>query len=318
MTAESATPGHAGVQHASEKCRLASIAVMFACAAVFSGATRAAPQTFNTALPVAAGEFILRVQFLYKRISDDPASLDRDIDVLGAVSVLGYGVTGDLTLFGALPFLHKDLNLSLPGVGRVSRDTTGFGDARLFARYTLLQRDMQGRSFRIAPFAGLELPTGDDDDTDSLGTLPRGFQLGSGSWDPFFGVVATYQTLDYQFDAQVGYQINTREKGFEFGDTLQVDASFQYRLWPRDLGAGVPGFLYGGLEINFLHQEKNQITGINDPDSGGDTFFLSPTLQYVTRRWVLEAVVQVPVAQDLNGMAVEEDLTVRAGFRIAF
>ncbi|MDT8399218.1 MAG: transporter [Pseudomonadales bacterium] len=301
---------------AGEKCRQLPMVVMLACAAAFPGTVRAAPQTFNTALPVAAGEILLREQFLYKSVSDDPDPLDRDIDVFGAVSVLGYGVTGDFTLFGALPFLNKDLDLTLPGVGR---DTTGFGDARLFARYTLFQKDMQGRNFRIAPFAGLELPTGDDDDRDGLGTLPRGLQLGSGSWDPFFGVVTTYQTLDYQFDAQAGYQANTRDKGFAFGDTYQFDASFQYRLWPRDLGAGVPGFLYGGLETNFLHQEKSRLAGgIKDVNSGGDTLFFSPTLQYVTRRWVLEAVVQVPVAQDLNGSGVEDKLTVRAGFRIAF
>ncbi|MDT8429878.1 MAG: transporter [Pseudomonadales bacterium] len=319
MTAERAFwSAYINTQDTVTQGRLTPKVVMFFCAAVLPGAAQTAPVTFNTALPVAAGEFLLREQFLYKSVSDDPSPLDRDIDVLGAVSVLGYGVTGDLTLFGALPFFNKNLDLTLPGNDRVSRDAIGFGDARLFARYTLLQRDMPGRSFRIAPFAGMELPTGDDEDKDSLGMLPRNFQSGSGSWDPFFGVVSSYQTLDYQIDVQAGYQINTREKGFEFGDALQLDASFQYRLWPRDLGTGVPGFLYGGLEINYLHQEMNQLADSNDRDSGGETWFLSPTVQYVTRRWVLEAVVQIPVRQDLNGMAVEEDFTVRAGFRITF
>ena len=80
----------------------------------------------------------------------------------------------------------------------------------------------------------------------------------------------------------------------------------------------MPGFLYGVLEANLLHQEKDEINGTNDPDSGGTSFFLSPGVQYVTRRWVVEAIVQVPVAQDLNGRALEDDFIVRAGFRIAF
>lgn len=39
------------------------------------------------------------------------------------------------------------------------------------------------------------------------------------------------------------------------------DALLQYRLRPRELGPGVPGFLYGRIET--------------DPDSGGTRWFLS-------------------------------------------
>jgi hypothetical protein len=38
----------------------------------------------------------------------------------------------------------------------------------------------------------------------------------------------------------------------------------------------------------------------------------------VTKRWVAEAIVQLPVAQNLNGAALEDDVIVRAGFRVNF
>lgn len=282
------------------------------------GVAHPAPQTFNTALPVASEEIVFREQFMYKSVNDDPTGLDRDVDVFGAVTVLGYGITSDLTLFGVLPYLDKELDVTPTGGDRLTRKTSGFADARLFGRYTLIQKDASGRSFRVASFAGIELPTGDDDDSDRRGRLPPAFQLGSGSWDPFFGVVATWQTLDYQVDAQASYKANTEANDFTFGDEVRLDASFQYRLWPQKLDEGVPGFLYTGLEANFLYQDKNEIDGSEDPNSGGKSFFLSPSVQYVTRRWILEAVVQIPVNQDLNGNAVEDDVTVRAGFRINF
>lgn len=278
----------------------------------------AAPETFNTALPVAKGEFVFREQFLYQRKGDDPSAADRDMEVLGGISVLGYGATGGFALFGVLPYLDKRLELTDSSGQRIARSTRGIGDAQMFGRYTLFQKDMRGSNFRIAPFFGLELPTGDDDDADSFGTLPATLQLGSGSWDPFGGLIATYQTLDYQVDAQLSYKANTEANDFEFGDELRFDASLQYRLWPRELGAGVPGFLYGVLETNLLHQAKNQTGGADDPDSGGTTVFLSPGLQYVTKRWVLEGIVQLPVAQDLNGTALKDDFTVRTGFRVNF
>ena len=278
----------------------------------------AAPQTFNTALPVAKGEFVFREQGVYARGSDDPSPADREIEVLGAISVLGYGVTPDLAVFGAVPVLDKELEVTLPGGERVIRDTTGIGDARLFARYTAWRDDAPGRTFRIAPFLGLEVPTGEDGERDSLGRLPQPLQLGSGSWDPFGGVVATWQTLDYQVDVQAAYKLNTEANDFEFGDEARFDASLQYRLWPRELGKGTSGFLYGVLEGNLVHQAKSEIGGADDPDSGGLSVFLSPGLQYVTRRWIVEAIVQVPVAQDLNGAALEDDFVVRTGFRINF
>lgn len=292
--------------------------VLLSLSALAPGRAEGAPQTFNTALPVAKGEFVFRQQFLYRKAEGDPSAANRDLEVLGGVSVLGYGATGDLALFGVVPFLDKSLDLTTPGGARVSRDTSGLGDIRLFGRYTAFHADARGRTFRIAPFAGVELPTGDDDDADSLGRLPAPLQLGSGSWDPFFGVVATWQTLDYQIDAQASYKLNTEANGFEFGDELHLDVSLQYRLWPRELGPGVPGFLYGVLEGNFVHQARNEIGGADDPDSGGERLFISPGLQYVTRRWVVEAIVQLPVAQGLNGSALEDDVIVRAGFRINF
>jgi hypothetical protein len=276
----------------------------------------AAPITFNTALPVAEGHFVFREQFLDQQASDDPSAANRDVEVLGGISVLGYGVTSDLALFGILPYLDKELELTTPGGQRATRRTDGIADAQLFARYTVFRRDLPGQNFRIAPFFGTEFPTGDDDDTDRLGRLPAPLQLGSGSWDPFGGVIATYQTLDYQVDAQIAYQLNTEDDNFEFGDVFRLDGSLQYRLWPRELGEGVPAFLYGVIEANLIHQERNEIAGLDDPNSGGTTLFLSPGLQYVTKSWILEGIIELPVVQDLNGTALEDDFIVRAGFRL--
>lgn len=278
----------------------------------------AAPQTFNTALAVGQGEFIFREQFFRRQAGDDPGPAERELAVQGAITVLGYGVSGDLALFGALPYLDKELELTSSAGARVTRRTHGLGDARLFGRYTVHQIDAPGRTFRLAPFLGVEAPTGDDDDRDGLGLLSAPLQLGSGSWDPFGGIVLTLQTLDYQVDAQASYQANTEANGFERGDEFRLDASFQYRVWPRNLGPGVPGFLYGVLEGNLIHQGKHEQNGVTDANSGGTTFFLAPGIQYVTRRWIAEAIVQLPVTQDLNGSELEDEFILRAGFRFNF
>lgn len=281
------------------------------------GTAWSAPITFNTALPVHEDGWVLREQFIFNKNSSDPSPANRDMKVSGLVSVLGYGLSRDFALFGVLPYFDKRLDMNMGGQ-RVTRSDRGFGDLTLIGRYTAYVRDAPGRTFRIAPFLGVKAPTGRDNARDGSGRLPPTVQLGSGSWDLLGGVVATYQTLDFQVDSQVSYKANREANGFRFGDVTELDASFQYRLWPQTIGSGVPAFLYGVLEVNIVHAEKNRAGGLADPNSGGTTLFLAPGLQYVTKKWIFEAGVQVPVVQTLNGTALKNNYLLNAGFRINF
>lgn len=289
------------------------------CAAwlILSSPVSGAPVTFNTALPVGGDEFVARGLLVRSQSGHDPGAADRDLGATSLVSVLGYGVTPKLAVFGVLPYVDKDLDLTVGG-SRLARGASGIGDVSLFGRYTLLQRDQPGRTFRVAPFLGVKAPTGDDNERDGLGRLPAAVQSGTGAWDAFGGVVATYQILALQVDGQISYRVNNEANGFDPGDEARLDGSLQYRLWPRTLGSGVPDFLYGVLEMNLVHRDKHEMNGITDNNSGGTTVYLAPGLQYVTKRWIVEGVVQLPVIENLNGNALESDYIVRAGVRFNF
>jgi len=284
---------------------------------LLAGVAWGAPITFNTALPVHEGGYVWREQLLFMHSADDPTLAKRDLQVTGLVSVLGYGVTRDFALFGVLPWFDKRLGMRLDGQS-LTRSQAGIGDLTVLGRYTAYQYDAPGRTLRIAPFLGVKAPTGEDDARDHLGRLPPPLQPGSGSWDALGGAVLTYQTLDLQIDSQLSYRANREANGFQAGNLWQVDGSLQYRLWPRRLGAGVPAFLYGVLEANLLHAAKDRVGGVSDPNSGGRTLFISPGLQYVTRKWIVEAGVQIPVQQRLNGSALETGYVFTAGFRVNF
>jgi len=277
----------------------------------------AGPITTNTALPIHDGELIVRAQGKLLRATGDPGPRDRDLTVWAVPTVLVYGATAKLALFSVIPYLDKDLELTTPE-GRTSRGDSGLGDLRLFARYSAAQWDSPGETLRLAPFIGLEVPSGRDDKSDAFGKLPQPLQLGSGSWDPFLGLVFTWQTLAWEFDSSISYDFKTEANDFEVGDLARLDLSFQYRLWPRDLGEGVPGFLYLVAESNLLWQDRNQISGSSDSNSGGTTWLLTPGLQYITRRFILEGAVQLPAVQRLGGSTLETDLIATTGFRVNF
>jgi hypothetical protein len=289
------------------------LAVLLAGSTLVSAALFAAPQTFNSALPLSKGQFVLREQFILREASDRKIDSGRDLQVTGLLSVLGYGINGDWAVFGVLPWQRKEFD-----VGLIDRTSNGFGDASLFFRYTMFKHDAAGQTLRIAPFAGLKAPTASTSESDSRGRLPPTLQPGTGAWDGFAGVVATWQKLAWELDTQVRYQATGSNDSFEAGNRFDFDVSWQYRVWPRETGAGIQAFGYAVLESNLNWQASNRVGGFRDTDSGGTRWFLSPGLQWVTRRWVAEAIVQLPVAQHLDGSQPRDKYIVRTGFRINF
>jgi len=282
-----------------------------------SRSLEAAPITFNTALPVSRGEFIIRQQLVVKRASlgknnaSDVAIKKQDTSL---VSTVVYGVTPEWTLFATLPYVNRELRNSSPNI----RETKGIGDSLLLARYTLYKNDFQGGSFRIAPFFGVRLPTGRSNKQDQFGVLPRGVQPGAGANGRFVGLVATYGTYDWEVDGQLSFTSNSGANNFEQGDQFKADISFQYRLFPMKLSNNQSYFINGVLEFNVTDKGKNMIGDQAVPSSGGAAVVLSPGLQYVSERIILEAAVSLPVKQPAGETRLKLDSVFRMGFRVNF
>lgn len=269
--------------------------------AASAGAAAAAPITFNTALPVSKGELLARQQFILTRLTDTIGGTRRAVTVHAGVSVLGYGVNPKLAFFGVLPVLNIDRN-----IGGVRSNVTGLGDAKLFARMQIFRRDTPGRTVRIAPFAGLTLPTGDEGKT------------GDGSVDGFGGLIVTAASTNWNFDSQIRYDLNRRANGFERGDTASADASLQVRLLPKTIASSTSGFLYGVMETNVTYSQRDRFSGLINPDSGGVQATVSPGLQYATRRWIAETALKIPLVNDLHGLALEPDYSLVTSVRFNF
>jgi hypothetical protein len=260
--------------------------------------SRAAPITFNTALPVSKGHNIARQQAIVARAGDVEDGVARSATEVVGLSVLGYGATRNLALFAVLPVVYRKAD-----IGGVETSAFGLGDAALIARYEIFRADAPGATVRVAPFAGVVLPTGE-----------RG-KTGDGSTDALAGVIVTAATTRWNLDGQVQYVANTLAKGFERGDAFSFDASFQRRIpalsTPR-------GFFLAVLETNVTHFQKNRTMGAVDPDSGGVHVLLSPGVQYAAKRWIVEAAVRLPVIDELKGEAIDPDYSVIAGLRVNF
>ena len=278
-----------------------------------------APINSNTVFSPHRGESILRVQGRFFEATGDSSPMDRKLQVGGVTAVYVYGFTERITGTVVVPYLDKSMRLTTSSGQRVTRDTNGLADMRTLLKYRVYTKDTPNLTHRLGLFGGLEWPTGDDNDKDSLGTLPQPLQLGSGSWDPILGVVWTTQKLGWELDADLGYKVNTKANDFEFGDQIFSNISYQHRLFPRELPEeGVPSFIYGVIELNASYAAKNKVGGVDDDDSGGFALYLSPGVQWASTSWIVEAGIQIPIVQDFNGDALEADYAATLGVRYRF
>ena len=262
--------------------------------------------TTNNALPIGQGQTLIRGQAIYLRADDG----EREFEEFSLPVVVGYGATEDLALFAVIPFLKRSLD-----VDGLERNELGLGDIELLVRYTVFQTNEAGKTLRLAPIVGLEVPTGTNQGSDELGVLPAPLQLGSGTFDPSVGVVLTRQTLRDNLSLSLVYQVNTIANDLDFGDEIKVDLAYKYRLFPKFLKTR---FLFAGLESNFSWQSRDRIADIADENSGGTLLFLSPSIQYITERFTLEGAVQIPVVQALNGSALAPDIRLIVGAQVNF
>lgn len=273
--------------------RLGRLLVLPALAMAGAGAhARAqAPINSNVALQPSKGGLIIRQQVRFSQAGLTTAAGDVDIDMALSITTLVYGLTDAVTLIVDAPLvLWRRVENTTTG----SRDTdSGFADVRLLSKVRLYRDDFgptDTRRFDV--IGGFELPTGSD-------------SFSSDSVDVILGGVFTHIEGRHAFDADALWKFNTGG-GASGVDMLRYDLAYIYRLSPETYASTKPTAWFASLELNGLYQTNSD-----------QELFLSPGIQYVTTRWIVEATVQLPVWQDLSFRA-ERDFVVGVGFRVQF
>jgi len=273
------------------------------------------PINSDVGLTPHKGEFIFRVQSRYLRKSDDPLNLGRSVDAVVVPFVGVYGFTSRSSMLIKVPIIYRELKAA----GGVLRSDQGPGDVTVIGKHRFFTHNFKGGTSRLSAIAGLQLPTGDDNARDSLGLLPKGIQLGSGSVDVIAGGTYTLQTLDYEIDADLRYVFNQEANNFEFGDVFKYNLAYQKRIWPSILpDTGIYSQWNAVLELNGTWEMKSELGGIDVANSGGNTIYLSPGVQFVSKRSVYEFSFLYPVVQDLNGSQLETDYSLALSYRYIF
>ena len=185
---------------------------------------------------------------------------------------------------------------------------SGIGDVRLSGRYTAFNIDAPGKTIRLAPFFGVELATGKHN-------INQALNLGSGSYDFFVGVVATYATTNWMTDTQFSYQKNGGSNDIDIGDSFHIDSSLQYRIIPKALTINTKSFVNAVVELNIINQQETTQNSIKN-NNASTQVLIAPGLQYISQRWIAETSLQIPLNSDDS--TLQTDYIARIGIRANF
>jgi len=240
-----------------------------------------------------------------------------DVSATIVPTVLLYSPT-TYSAFGIIaPYVEKRLKLK----GKGEETTRGLSDIRLLGRYKFFSRPQIGAWNQAAFQFTLKLPTGPTDRGVSLPVPPsvkRALQPGTGSTDFIFELTGGRFTTRYNLLANIGYRLNTEDDDLAFGDRFFANTDAEYFLFPR-LTRKHGQEVISLLEFTFIHAERDQFKDKGVPNSGGNSLFIAPGLQWlVSERFLVEASVQFPLFQNLKGKQPELNQSVLVGFRFVY
>ena len=249
-----------------------------------------------------------------------PDPEDRELFVFSQVFAVPVRIDGNTVLTVVAPVLRKELGLNRPGGSRDELSNGGMGDMTVTLKRRFYRNDSLEGGIQAAFIAGVKLPTGAHQDRDSEGNLlPSGLQLGSGSVDVPLGVTFTAFRDRIGFTSDFIYRLNNEADSFRFGDSANIDLALGYRLFPGSYKSFHDKVLNVYLEFNTLLSQGASLNGQEVLDSGGTVAFVSPGVQAVlTPRFLIEAALQIPVPQNLNGSQLAFSATASFGIRLLF
>ncbi len=254
-----------------------------------------------------------------------PEKMHMHMQMLG----LMYAPSDRVTLMAMLP--HKDLSMdhvTRMGV-RFTTKSSGWGDLKVGGLISLFQSEDHRHNLHLN--AGVNLPTGSidaKDDTPALADakLPYGMQLGSGSYDLLPGV--TYQAYlgAYNLGAQLTAVLPTgrNDNDYRLGNSAALSAwvtrhaseAFAYSL-------RVTAESQGKIDGRRSDLNPAMVTTADADNYGGDSVSLSwginsyiPSGALQGHRLALEFTL--PVYQQLNGIQLEREPCLSAGWQLAF
>jgi hypothetical protein len=205
----------------------------------------------------------------------------------------------------------------------VSGDAQGIGDVSLMTRYTFSLDHSLDRTTLVAGVLGVKLPTGNTHQHNDQGEyLDSHLQLGTGSTDVLVGLSVDHAVNRISMSANVLASFpndgETGDQAHRFGNSVNYDVTGKFRLQSGSPGSQ-PDTWFVAMGINGEYREHEQLDGETVHDSGGNTLYLTPGVEFVHGgNWIVEVIYQYAIHHHFNETQLGEDYKVYASLTHLF
>lgn len=270
-------------------------------------------------------------------------AVQTEMDMYMVNVAAGYSFTDDL--FGGIMLMWRKNDMDMKfnsnmktttGQDGFTMKSSGMGDTMLMGKYRLYTDDPLIPASQFSLFFGVSLPTGSINEKNSnhpLGMrkgeqLPYSMQLGSGTFDPTFGLLYQGSSSPLWWGANLTYTGRWYEnsRDYRLGDEYRYDLYGMYQFRYDTLVQLQINGKYQGEIKGEMDEFRTGLSGRStqgDPSSplmtplwnaenyGGHKISVTAGLQWQPfPLHILDLSVGVPIFQHLNGPQLEEDYRV--------
>ncbi len=225
-------------------------------------------------------------------------------------------------------YMNKDMEMIRRDGRRSSMYSQGAGDTMLMTKTLLYADDYLVPTSQVSLLLGVSLPTGSINQDEKGQILPYSMQLGSGTFDPFIGILYEGSSSPLWWGANVSYLARAYEnyKSYNLGDEYRCDLYGMYQARHNLVGElQIKGKYVGDIEGEAREIEQDGdghmkmmgkpmkpfMSNQFDPDNyGGSTVDLTAGIQWQPfHNHILNAQFSFPLFQNLHGTQLERDFT---------
>ena len=204
-----------------------------------------------------------------------------------------YGVTDTSSLFVQLPIAAQFKSEKF-----CSR---GVQDFLLQFEYAFYTHETSIAVNQLTCLANIGVPTGS-----SSQNPPTGF----GALSFFIGLTASHMATDWYCFTSSGIELPTSHKNTKFGKQFLYEFGVG-----RNIAYRSDKWIFLWLiELNGEYEQASKIKGFIDPNSGGNSLFLGPSLWFSTQRIILQLGISGVIYQHLFGSQPKDSYFVAADF----
>lgn len=255
-----------------------------------------------------------------------PTKMTMDMHMLGAM----YAPSNDVTLMLMLPYIEMEMDHVTRMGAEFTTETSGIGDAKIAALFKMGEYTSGEVLNRVHFTAGLSAPTGSLDEKDltpmGVSQLPYPMQLGTGTWDLRPAITHQAYKGQWNWGSQLSASLpleSRNDEGYRWGPKGELSVWGAFAMSDAlSLSLRLRASKWAGISGERDDLNPMMVSTADTSNSGGTRVEAGLGANYMIQggslagnRFSLE--VLAPIQQRLEGVQLETDLTVTAGWQLA-